>query len=135
MVCSKNRLVMEVKSGEARGFGFTIKNKSEILQPDGTYYTPMDLTNYTVQFQVKKYPYFSVQSIIDKIVTTEEDMENGWIYNPEGGQFKVELTLEDLNKLIPSQDYYVIITLLNGNQRIIISGEGDKSGILRFCKS
>lgn len=122
MLCNSNRLVLEVKQGEARSFGFTIKQKGE----------PMNLTNYQVVVQVKKSPYFKVKSLIEKRVTTELS-DDGRIYNAELGQFKITFTESDTTKL-PPDDYYLIIFLENGPTKIIISGEGNKSGILRFCK-
>ena len=122
MLCNSNRLVVEVKQGEARSFGFTIKQKGE----------PMDLTDYTVTVQVKKSPYFKVKSLIEKRVTTTLTGD-GRIYDAEQGQFKITFTESDTTEL-PPDDYYLIIFLENGPTKIIISGEGNKSGILRFCK-
>ena len=122
MLCNSNRLVLEVKQGESRSFGFTIKQKGE----------PMDLSNYTVTVQVKKSPYFKVKSLIEKRVTTELS-DDGRIYNAELGQFKITFSETDTTEL-PPDDYYLIIFLENGPTKIIISGEGNKSGILRFCK-
>ena len=122
MLCNSNRLVLEVKQSEARSFGFTIKQKDE----------PMDLSDYTVIVQVKKSPYFKVKTLIEKRVTTELT-DNGRIYDAEQGQFKITFTEVDTTEL-PPDDYYLIIFLENGPTKIIISGEGNKSGILRFCK-
>ena len=122
MLCNSNRLVVEVKQGEARSFGFTVKHNKE----------PMDLTNYQVVVQVKKSPYFKVKSLIEKIITTTLS-NSGQIYDPELGQFKVTFTEKDTVTL-PPNDYFLIIYLVNGPTKIIISGEGNKSGILRFCK-
>ena len=122
MLCNSNRLVLEVKQGESRSFGFTIKQKGE----------PMNLTDYTVTVQIKKSPYFKVKSLIEKRVTTELS-DDGRIYDAELGQFKITFTEVDTTEL-PPDDYYLIIFLENGPTKIIISGEGNKSGILRFCK-
>lgn len=122
MLCNSNRLVMEVKQGEVRGFGFTIKQKGE----------PMDLTDYTVTVQVKKSPYFKIQPLIEKQITTVFS-DQGHIYNAELGKFKITFTEADTTTLAPD-DYYLIIFIENGPTKIIISGEGNKSGILRFCK-
>ena len=122
MLCNSNRLVLEVKQGESRSFVFTIKQKDE----------PMDLSDYTVTVQVKKSPYFKVKSLIEKRVTTELS-DDGRIYNAELGQFKITFSEVDTTEL-PPDDYYLIIFLENGPTKIIISGEGNKSGILRFCK-
>ena len=122
MLCNSNRLVLEVKQGESRSFGFTIKQKGE----------PMDLTDYSVTVQVKKSPYFKVKSLIKKRVTTKLS-DDGRIYDAEQGQFKITFTETDTT-ILPPDDYYLIIFLENGPTKIIISGEGNKSGILRFCK-
>ena len=122
MLCNSNRLVLEVKQGESRSFGFTIKQKGE----------PMDLTDYSVTVQVKKSPYFKVKPLIEKRVTTELT-DDGRIYDAEQGRFKITFTEVDTTELSPD-DYYLIIFLDNGPTKIIISGEGNKSGILRFCK-
>ena len=122
MLCNSNRLVLEVKQGESRSFGFTIKQKGE----------PMDLTDYSVTVQVKKSPYFKIKSLIEKRVTTTLTGD-GRIYNAEQGQFKITFSETDTTEL-PPDDYYLIIFLENGPTKIIISGEGNKSGILRFCK-
>ena len=122
MLCNSNRLVVEVKQGESRSFGFTIKQKGE----------PMDLTNYTVTVQIKKSPYFKVKPLIEKRVTTTLTGD-GRIYDAELGKFKITFTKTDTTEL-PPDDYYLIIFLENGPTKIIISGEGNKSGILRFCK-
>ena len=122
MLCNSNRLVLEVKQGESRSFGVTIKQKGE----------PMDLTNYSVVVQVKKSPYFKVKSLIEKRVTTTLTGD-GRIYDAEQGRFKITFTEVDTTEL-PPDNYYLIIFLENGPTKIIISGEGNKSGILRFCK-
>ena len=139
MACRSNRLVMKIKSGEARGFTFTIKTNSGLTDMNGNViYNVLDLTDYTVSFQIKKYPYYTVDPIIDKEITLLQDGTVGWILEQSGddkGKFIVQITLEDLTKLIPEKDYYLILTLITGDQRIIISGEGDTSGIFRVCQS
>jgi hypothetical protein len=136
MACKHKKLIMKIKSGETKGFNFTIKSNSGLLDTDGQpIYNPVDLSQYTIEFQIKKYPYFSVESIIEKTITTAEDNYNGWIYSPTTGQFSIQITQEDMDKLIPEKDYYVILTMVNGDIRTIISGQGDTSGIFRVCQS
>lgn len=136
MACKNNRLVMKIKSGEEKGFNFTIKANAGFNDVNGNpVYNPVDLSDYVVEFQIKKYPYYSVQSIIEKIITLDEQEGIGWINNPTNGNFVVQITLEDLEKLVPEKDYYLIITLVTKDNRIIISGENDKSGIFRVCQS
>lgn len=120
----KERLLLEIKQGEDRNFGFTIKLGGE----------PFDLTDYQVLFQVKRAPFYKLESLIEKLITTTEVREVGHIYNPIGGQFKVQLSLDDYIKL-PTGDYSLIITLLNGTNRIAIAGEGNASGVFRICYS
>lgn len=129
MTCVHKRLVMKIKSGESRSFGFTIQSR------DNKIYTPLDISGYTVEFEIKKYPYFTVDPIIKKKITETQDDINGWIYNPTQGKFTVAITLEDQEVLVPEKEYYVIITLINGTTRLIISGEGEHSGIFKVCKS
>lgn len=130
MTCAKNRLVVKIQSGEARSFGFTIKAKNSLDE-----YVPMDLTQYIVDFQIKEYPYASVNPIINKEITLDEDTLNGWIYEPTLGKFKVEINQDDMDILIPGKEYYLVITLINGETRIIISGEGDNVGTFMVCNS
>lgn len=130
MACTNNRLVVKIQSGETRSFGFTIKNKDSLDD-----YVPMDLTQYEVIFQIKEYPYASVKPIIEKVLDLEEDTEQGYIYEPTEGRFQVVITLDDMDILIPGKEYYLVITLVNGDTRIIISGEGDNVGMFMVCNS
>lgn len=145
MVCQDNRLVVEVKQGEDRGFRFTIKENDN----------PMDLTDWRVYFQVKLVPYFNAPALIDKTITTEAlsaTREVGYILDQSvetdssgtitdyltRGQFKVEITDDETSKL-PPKDYALIIFLVNGqaedtSTKVIISGEGNTSAIFRVCK-
>jgi len=136
MACKNNRLAMKIKSGEARGFGFTIKTNTGRTDTSGNpIYQALNLTGYTIEFQIKKYPYYTVEPIINKEITDLQDGSVGWITDARNGKFTVQITLDDLSKLIPEKDYYLIITLINGDTRLIISGEGDKSGVFRVCQS
>lgn len=136
MACKSNRLVMKIKSGEARSFGITVKTNTGTFNTKGEpIYRALDLTGYTVNFEIKKYPYFTVEPIISKQITNIEDGAIGWIYDPTNGKFSVQITMNDMEKLVPEKDYYLILTLVNGDTRLIISGEGDTSGIFRVCQS
>lgn len=133
MTTQCNKLVMEVKQGESRGFGFTIQQK--VFNPDTEEYetSPFDLTGLTVEFQVKVAPYFKLPSIIDKIISeTSDNTTVGTIYNPSEGQFSVIIT-EDETLLNP-YDYALIVTVIDQDTKYIISGEGNTSGIFRVCK-
>ena len=116
-------LVLEVKQGEQRAYGFTIKQDT----------LPMDLTNWTVNFEVKEAPYEAIKPLIAKIVsTTSDEATQGIIYNPTGGQFKVNILAEET--LLPPYDYYLIVTLTDGQQIINISGDGNTKSIFRVCR-
>ena len=130
-----NRLVVKLQSGEVRSLGFTVKTRTTLLQEDGTYFKPMDLTEYVVDFRIKLYPYDSVDAIVAKEITTEEDTTLGWIYAPAQGKFRVDFTQDDMDVLVPGKEYYLIIRLINGETKIIISGEGNNVGTLMVCNS
>lgn len=116
-------LVLEVKQGEQRAYGFTIKQDT----------LPMDLTEWTVNFEVKEAPYEAIKPLIAKIIsTTSDEMVNGIIYNPTGGQFKVNILAEET--LLPPYDYYLVVTLTDGQQIINISGDGNTKSIFRVCR-
>lgn len=124
MVCQDARLVLEIKQGESRGFGFTIEQDNQ----------PMNLTGFTVLFEVKRSPYFVLPAIITKTITeTSSDIDTGRISYPLEGKFKVIITEDETIKYNPA-DYFLIITLIDQDTKIIISGEGDTSGIFRICK-
>lgn len=141
MTCENNRIIIELQSGEVRNFSMTIQTKVGNTNT----YKPLNLTEYTIEVDIKKYPYFSVDSIIHKDLTIEEPgLVDSYILpqvqstDPEQntiGKFVLGISQEDLELLKPEGEYYLIITLVNGDTRIIISGEGDSSGILRFCNS
>lgn len=124
MACpqDKDELVLQVRQGENRGFGFTIKQ-------DGV---PFDLTQWTINFMVKEAPYASLNPIIAKEITTTSDSATvGQIYNPTGGQFSVVITTEET--LLPPYDYYLVITMGDGQQIINISGDGNEKAVFRVC--
>ena len=124
MACpqDKNELVLQVRQGENRGFGFTIKQ-------DGT---PFDLTQWAINFMVKEAPYESLKPIIAKEITATSDSATvGQIYNPTGGQFSVVITTEET--LLPPYDYYLVITMGDGQQVINISGDGNEKAVFRVC--
>lgn len=107
---------LKVKQGEEKSVGFTIKQNGEA----------MDLTDYTVHFQVKRTPVVTSKPIVDKYITTSNFAQ---IYNIDGlkvqipsdinkagqitdssnGQFQVHLNEEDTS--YNTGDYYLIISL------------------------
>lgn len=124
MVCPQdsNELVLQVRQGESRGFEFTIKTDGE----------PFDLTDWTINFNVKEAPYESLKPLISKVITTTSDTNtNGIIDNPTGGQFNVTISQEDT--LLPPYDYYLVITMTNETQIINISGDGNEKAVFRVC--
>lgn len=133
MVCSSNRLVMEINQGEDRAFGFTIQTTYCDEETGQLVTDEYDLTGKTIVFEVKKAPYYSIPPIISKEITETSDEYNvGSIYNPTGGQFKIQVVQEET--LFPPMDYYAIIRIKDQTQEFAIAGEGNKSGIFRICK-
>ena len=119
----ENELVLQVRQGENRGFGFTIKE-------DGN---PFDLTKWTINFMVKEAPYESLKPIISKTITTTSDETNiGKIFDPTNGKFSVVILTEET--LLPPYDYYLVITMSDGRQVVNISGEGNQKAIFRVCR-
>lgn len=116
-----SELVLEVKQGEARNFGFTIEVNNE----------PMDLSGYTVNFMVKKAPYSSLENLISKTIT-EDLTPDGQIYEANNGKFLVTLTEEDTT-MLPPYDYSLVIELTDGEQIINISGNGNNRSVFRIC--
>ena len=93
-------LKLKVKQGEDKSVGFTIKQNN----------SPMNLTNYTVHFQVKKTPVVTSKPIVDKYITVDSDINiDGKITNPTSGQIQVHLGEKDTS--YPTGDYYLIISL------------------------
>lgn len=123
--CSE-KLLLEIKQGTDRAYNFTIKHKD----------IPFSLIGYEIKVEIKPSPYFSVPALITKIITQTSDRNTiGQIYNPNEGQWCLQINLDDYIKL-PPQDYYLVATLTNpdSGDKIIISGEGDNSGIFRIVK-
>lgn len=120
-----SRNVITIKQGEAKSIGFTVL-AGEV---------PMDLTDWTISFEVKKQPYETVEPFISKNITTTSDPAiDGMITNPNGGQFKVRLNEEDTG--YPVGKYYLIITLMGGidDSKDIVSSQCCQTAIFRICK-
>lgn len=120
--CNNDRVVLIIKQGEQRSYNFTITDKTG---------NPVDLTGRVIQAEIKKYPLYKVDSL-QTILLTEESSPNGFITEPTEGKFTLTI-LEDQSSVLPPKDYYLIITMITGEEKIIISGEGDLSGILKVC--
>ena len=121
--CNKDRIEILVKQGTSLSCNFTVYNK------DGT---PLLLNDYTISVQVKKYPLAKVNPIRAWEITTGAS-EGGQITSVDEGKFRVTFTSELTTSLNPDT-YYLVIMQVNPDNRIIISGEGDKSGVLRICR-
>lgn len=128
-----NRLVMEVNQGCPRGFSFTLLQSQINSESGETEQVPIDLTNYTVRFRVKAAPYYKLENLIQKDITTTSDSQSvGIITNPTDGKFQVQLTMEDTLKLPPAE-YALCIYLDNNGCMTNISGEGNRYAIFRVC--
>lgn len=121
--CNDERLELVIKQGEQRSYSFSIKDKSG---------TPVDLSSSTIEVQIKNYPLYKVNSIFT-IPLNRESSENGQITDPTNGKFVLTITEEQSSSLVP-KEYYLIITMITGTNRVIISGEGQASGVLVVCK-
>jgi hypothetical protein len=119
--CNEGRIELVMKQGTRQSFNLTIKTKEG---------NPVDLSSYTVQVDIKKYPLVKVDSLISFYVT-QDSSENGQITDPMNGKVTVTIT-EDNSSLSPAI-YYLIVQLTNPSNTIIISGNGDSTGILKIC--
>lgn len=120
-----NRNIICIKQGEERSVGFTVQ-AGEV---------PLDLTNYTIKFEVKRAPLETVEPFITKTITSVSDpMVDGQITNPSGGQFKVRLLSTDTS--YPIGKYYLIIYLMGGADKDIdiISSRCCQTAIFKICK-
>ena len=116
-------LKLRVKQGEEINVGFTIKQ-------DGN---PMDLSSYTVRFQVKRVPLVTAEPIIDKPITVVSDINTiGQITEPQQGQVVVHLTEADTS--FPTGEYNLIVSLEGENYIDIISSECCNKAIYKICE-
>lgn len=119
---SKN-LELCVKQGEVLDIPFTIKQ-------DGV---PLDLTNYTISFQVKKVPLVTAEPIINKEITTTSDRSDvGIILEPTVGKLIVHLKEEDTS--FNTGEYSLVVSLIGNNEVNIISSDCCNSAIYRICE-
>lgn len=121
--CDNQRLILEVKQGESRSFSFTLYEGENLF----------NLNNYTIDFQVRKSPYLNVEPFINKHIDLDNTNPDGYITDANQGQFLVYINQNDFGNL-PPKDYYVSIYLNNGPTRFSISGTGNDSSVIRFCK-
>lgn len=115
--CNNDRIEMLIKQGEQRSYVFNITDKDK---------NPVDLSSSSIEVQIKTYPLYKVKSLYDIILDTNSS-EYGYINNPTNGQFTLTIT-EDISGNLPPKEYYIIITMVTGENRVIISGEGQQSG-------
>lgn len=112
-----------VKQGEELDIPFTLKENDN----------PMDLTENSIRFQVKRVPLVDKPSIIDKVITTTSDENTvGIINNPTNGEFKIHLSKEDTS--YPAGEYSLIISLEGENYIDIISSDCCNKAIYKICE-
>ena len=118
-----SELRLPVKQGEEINVGFTINKNGN----------PMDLSNYTVHFQVKKVPLVDAPAIVDKLITTVSDMNTvGMINQPLQGQFTVHLGVQDTS--FPPGEYALVIALEAENFVDIISSKCCNKAVYKICE-
>ena len=116
-------LRLPVKQGEEINVGFTIKQDGVV----------MDLSAYTVHFQVKKAPLANMPAIVDKRITTvSDDNTIGRINIPQQGQFFVHLLSEDTS--YPVGEYSLIIALEQDGLVDIISSKCCNKAVYKICE-
>lgn len=121
--CNKDKIELLIKQGTSQSYNFTVRNK------DGT---PLDLSGYFIRVDIKKYPLAKVQSLTSWDINTYSS-EGGQITSVSEGKFTLRVTSDVSTNLNPDV-YYIVIMLINPDNQIIISGEGDKSGIIKICR-
>ena len=118
-----SELKLPVKQGEEINVGFTIKEGGN----------PMDLSDYTIHFQVKKVPLVNAPALVDKLITTVSDMNTiGMINYPQQGQFVVHLQEKDTS--FPPGEYALIISLEQEGLIDIISSKCCNKAIYKICE-
>lgn len=118
-----SELRLPVKQGEEINVGFTIKQNGE----------PMDLSDYTVRFQVKKAPLVTAPAIVDKAITvTSDDNTVGRINYPQQGGLFVHLSVEDTS--FPTGEYALIIALEQPGLVDIISSKCCNKAVYKICE-
>lgn len=118
-----SELIMPVKQGEELNVGFTIKQDGE----------PMDLSSYTVRFQVKRVPLVTAPAIVDKLITVASDINDvGQITYPLQGEIVIHLNKIDTS--FPPGDYSLIISLEAEGFVDIISSKCCNKAIYKICE-
>ena len=118
-----SELKLPVKQGEEINVGFTIREEGN----------PMDLSSYSIHFQVKKAPLVTAPAIVDKLITTTSDINTvGMINYPLQGQFVVHLGVEDTS--FPTGEYSLIIALEQEGLIDIISSKCCNKAVYKICE-
>lgn len=127
-----DKLVLEVNQGCPRGYAFTIKQK--VCNSDGSYnIVPLDLSGMTIEFLVKKAPYYKLPNLIAKYITESSSLvDMGQITDAKNGQFFVQITQEESVKLPPGE-YALVIRIVDKDTVNHISGDGNNYAIYRVC--
>lgn len=127
-----NKLVLEVNQGCPRGYAFTVRQK--VYNDEGNItYNPLDLTGMTIEFLVKKAPYYKLPSLISKYITeSSSTIDTGQITDGANGQFMVQITQEESVKLPPGE-YALIIRIIDKDTVNHLSGDGNNYAIYRVC--
>ena len=117
------KLVMRVKQGEEINIGMTVRA--------GT--NPYNLNGYNIHFQVKRMPTVKSIPIIDKVITTDSNLNTvGKITYPEHGEFIVHLTKEDT--AYPIDEYYLVISIVSEVEDNIISAPACSTATFEICE-
>lgn len=132
MVSNCNRLILEINQGCPRGYSFTINQKVYNPETDEYETGPLDLTGLTINVQIKRAPYPTLPSLIEKNITEVEDLTMGQIVDATNGKFNIQFTKDDSVKLNPGE-YALIIYIVDKDTYTLISGEGNNYGIYRVC--
>lgn len=118
-----SELKLSVKQGEEINVGFTINQGGN----------PMDLSSYTVRFQVKRTPLVTAKPIISKDITMVSDANTiGIIDGSLEGKFFVHLLPEDTS--YPVGDYYLVIALVAPHTNDIISSGCCSGAKFKICE-
>lgn len=118
-----SKLKLPVKQGEELNIGITINQGGN----------PMDLSSYTVRFQVKRTPLVNAPAIISKDITMVSDQNTiGIIDSPLDGHFIVHLLPEDTS--YPVGEYSLIISLVAPHTNDIISSGCCSGAIYKICE-
>ena len=119
---ANNKLIVNVKQGEALSIDMVIKSDGE----------PVDLTNSTIKVEVKKAPYVDFEPMFTKTITVDSDqLIDGQIVDPLNGRFQVRFNVEDTS--YPPNSYYLVVFFDHGPNNDIISSDYCNNGEYRIC--